>query len=106
MAARFLVAGGNGNWNDTSNWSATTGGASGASFPVAADSVTFDTASANANMTVNVASACSAFIMSGTYAGTLTFNSTLTITSTCTFVSTCTIAGTTGTLIQNSLSAT
>lgn len=50
-------------------------------------------------MTVNVASACASLIMSGTYAGTLTFTSTLTLTSTCTFVSACTIAGTAGTLI-------
>lgn len=99
MANRFLVAGGNGNWNDNSNWAATDGGASGASFPVAGDVVAFTSLSGNANMTVNVASACASLIMSGTYAGTLTFNSTLTLTSTCTFLSTCTIAGTAGTLI-------
>lgn len=52
-------------------------------------------------MTVNVASACASLIMSGTYAGTLTFTSTLTLTSTCTFVAACTIAGTAGTLIVN-----
>jgi hypothetical protein len=46
MAARFWV-GGSGTWNasNTSNWSATSGGASGASVPTAADTVTIDTAS-------------------------------------------------------------
>ncbi len=94
MAARFLVAGGNGNWNDNSNWSGTSGGGSGSSFPVAGDTVTFDTASANANMTVNTASACTSIVVSGTYAGTLTFNANLTVAGTVTFLSTMTIAGT------------
>lgn len=31
MADRYWVAGGDGNWNSTTNWSATSGGASGAS---------------------------------------------------------------------------
>ncbi len=101
MANVFLVAGGTGNWNSTTNWSASSGGSSGASFPVAGDVVAFDSGSANANMTVNVPSACASLIMSGTYAGTLTFNDTLTLTSTCTFLAGCTIAGTAGTLICN-----
>ncbi len=96
MANRFLVAGGNGNWNDTSNWAATSGAASGASFPVAGDAVAFDSNSGNANMTVNVASACASLVCSGTYAGTLTFDAALTLTSTLTFVSGMTIAGTAG----------
>lgn len=99
MANRFLVAGGDGNWNNTNNWAATTGAASGASFPVAGDVVALDSNSGNAPLTINVASACASFVLSGTYAGTLTFTSTLTLTSTCTFVSACTIAGTAGTLL-------
>ncbi len=99
MANRFLVAGGTGNWNSTTNWSATTGGPSGASFPVAGDVVAFDSNSGATAMTVNVASACASLVMSGTYTGTLTFDSTLTLTSTCTFLSGCTISGTAGTLI-------
>ncbi len=63
--------------------------------------VALNSASNNAPITVNVASACASLIMSGTYAGTLTFNDTLTLTSTCTFVAACTIAGTAGTLILN-----
>jgi fibronectin-binding autotransporter adhesin len=95
------VSGGTGNWDSTTNWAATSGGASGASFPVAGDVVAFDSLSGNANMTVNVASACASLIMSGTYAGTLTYTSTLTLTSTYTSVAACTIAGTAGTLILN-----
>jgi hypothetical protein len=43
MAARFWV-GGSGNWNltSTTNWSATSGGAGGASVPTVADDVTFN----------------------------------------------------------------
>ena len=67
MAARFWV-GGTGNWDnaDTTHWSATSGGSSGASVPTSSDDVTFDsnsgtsatvsiiTATANANtITIN-----------------------------------------------------
>lgn len=96
-----MVSGGDGLWNSTNNWSATSGGASGASFPVAGDTVAMDSLSGNAPMTVNVPSACASLIMSGTYAGTFTYNSTLTATSTVTHNTLCTIAGTAGTLINN-----
>jgi hypothetical protein len=56
MASRFWV-GGSGTWDNssTANWSATTGGASGASAPTNADTVTFDANSGTA-ATVTVAS--------------------------------------------------
>lgn len=98
MANRFLVAGGDGNWNNNNNWSTTDGGASGASFPVSTDAAIFNSNSGNANMTVNVASAATSLVVSGTYAGTLTFNDVLDLTTTCTFISGMTIAGTAGTL--------
>lgn len=79
MAARFLVAGGTGNWNSTTNWSATSGGASGASFPVAGDDVTLDAASGAASLTVNVASACANFNATG-FTGTFAGASTVTTT--------------------------
>ena len=49
MAARFWV-GGSGTWNNssTANWSATSGGAPGASAPTTADTVTFDANSGTA----------------------------------------------------------
>lgn len=42
MANRYWVLGGNGYWNDTSNWSTTSGGASGASYPTSTDNAIFD----------------------------------------------------------------
>jgi hypothetical protein len=42
LAARFWIAASPSNWNNTLNWSATSGGAGGASVPVAADDVNFD----------------------------------------------------------------
>lgn len=92
MAARFLVTGGTGNWNSTTNWSATSGGASGASFPVAGDDVTLDALSAAAPLTVNVASACATIVCTG-YTGTLTVTNVLTLTSTVTLAPTMTVAG-------------
>lgn len=86
MAVRYLVAGGTGNWNSTTNWSATSGGASGASFPVAGDDVIFDSGSANANITINVASACATLSCSD-YTGTLTFTKTLSTTGNLVFSS-------------------
>ena len=94
MAARYLVSGGTGNWNSTTNWSATDGGASGASFPVNGDAVFFTTNSGATNITVNAVSACTSIAASGTYTGTLTFNSTLTVAGAVTFIAGMTIAGT------------
>lgn len=80
MANRYLVSGGTGNWNSSTNWSETDGGASGASFPVSGDAV-FLTATSATGITVNVASACSSFNCTG-YTNTLTMTSTLTLSST------------------------
>jgi hypothetical protein len=54
MAARFWV-GGTGTWDasSTTNWSATTGGASGASVPTSADAITFDGSSGTGTVTLN-----------------------------------------------------
>jgi hypothetical protein len=41
-ANRFWIAAGSANWNNTANWSATSGGAGGASVPGSADNVFFD----------------------------------------------------------------
>lgn len=77
MASRFLVSGGNGNWNSTTNWSDTDGGASGASFPVAADDVIINANSLNAPLIINVVSECRSFSASN-YTGTISMDSTLT----------------------------
>lgn len=66
MAARFWV-GGSGTWDtlSTANWSATSGGASGALAPTILDAVTFDANSGSGTCTTAAGSTCS----------TLTFNS-------------------------------
>ncbi len=59
MADRYWV-GGTGNWSDTAHWSTTSGGASGATVPTAADNAIFNAAS-NATayaVTVDVAATC------------------------------------------------
>jgi hypothetical protein len=53
MADRYWV-GGSGNWNSTSKWSTTSGGASGASVPTSADNAIFDASSGAAHFTVTV----------------------------------------------------
>jgi hypothetical protein len=74
MADRYWV-GGSGTWDTTSttNWSASTGGASGASAPTAADNVFFDAASASGNYTVAItdSSTCANISVARATAGTL-----------------------------------
>ncbi len=73
-ADRYWV-GGDGNWsNAAAHWSATSGGAAGASLPTAADNVFFDDASSGANYTVtlDVAAVANNFSFQGTNANTLT----------------------------------
>jgi hypothetical protein len=73
MATRYWV-GGSGTWDasTTTNWSATSGGAGGASAPVAADTVIFDSASGTGICTTAAGSACAiATLNSATLAVTL-----------------------------------
>jgi hypothetical protein len=80
MAARFWVSGGNGNINSTTNWSATSGGASGASVPGSADDVNFD-ANGNSNATINVSATWLSLTITSGYTATITHNAVLTIAS-------------------------
>lgn len=69
MANRYWV-GGTGNWSDNTNhWSASSGGAPGASKPTADDNVIFDTSSSTAEaaytMTIDEAAYCLDFTMDG-----------------------------------------
>lgn len=59
-ATRYSVA--TGNWNATSTWSATSGGASGASFPVAGDVVIIEN---NFTVTVTANAACASVTING-----------------------------------------
>ena len=86
MANRFWV-GGNGTWDTTTttNWSATTGGAGGASAPNSADVATFDAASGSAVVTLGENVTCNS-ISASVFTGTLAFESfqiNLTSTTTC-----------------------
>jgi hypothetical protein len=79
MADRYLITGGGSvNWNSTGSWSATDGGATGASFPVAGDNVFLTAASGAGTLTINVTSACGDFTTTG-YTGTLVQNTDLNI---------------------------
>lgn len=53
MAARYWVTGGTGNTNSTTNWSTTSGGASGASVPGSSDDAIFDANSGTGTVTIN-----------------------------------------------------
>jgi hypothetical protein len=53
MADRYWV-GGSGSWSSTTKWSATSGGASGASVPTASDNAIFDANSGTAHYIVTV----------------------------------------------------
>ena len=78
MADRYWVAGGTGNYNSTTNWSATSGGASGATVPTAADNVFFNASSGAGTATINVASNCRDLNLTG-FLGTLNFTNTLAV---------------------------
>lgn len=74
MAARFWV-GGTGNWDasDTTHWSASSGGAGGASVPGASDDVTFDGSSGGGTVTVTATQSVNS-ITGGAHTGTVNFN--------------------------------
>jgi len=81
MADRYWVGVTNQNWNNTGNWSATSGGGSGVSFPTVADDVFFDANSnlaVNKNVNINVASACRRIDFRA-YTGAVTMSNTLTV---------------------------
>lgn len=81
MANRYLVPGGTGDYDSTTNWSTTSGGASGASKPVAADAIIIDANSLNAPLTVNTLNACLSIDCSN-YTGSLVVNNVLSINGT------------------------
>lgn len=79
MATRYWV-GGTGTWDasSTANWATTSGGASGASAPVAADTVIFDSLSGTGTCTTASGSTCTtATLNSSTLALTLGANHTM-----------------------------
>jgi fibronectin-binding autotransporter adhesin len=75
---RYWV-GGTGTWNaTTTNWSATSGGAGGASVPTSVDAVIFDSASNATSYTVTISTVparCGTLTVNGPASGTVTLNS-------------------------------
>lgn len=99
MADRYFINGGiDNNWGSTANWSATSGGAGGASIPTAADAVFFDANSPN--VTVNASNrVCLSLNFTG-YTNTITMTFNITVSGNVTLVAAMGIAGA-GTLIVN-----
>jgi len=86
VGQRFWVAAGASNWNNTSNWSTTSGGAGGASVPGPSDAVTFN-ANGLGNCTLDVAPNVAGITVNG-YTGIIDINGfNLTTTGTNSFVS-------------------
>jgi len=97
MASRFWVTGGNGNWSSTTNWSATTGGASGASAPGSADTATFNASSGSGTATVDSSVTIQTLTCTG-FTGTLAFGiNTISLNSTGTIFTGATTMTVTGT---------
>lgn len=69
-ADRYWVASSEANWNDTANWSTTSGGAGGSSVPVAADVARFD-AGGSGNCLLNIAITVGGLRIESDYAGTV-----------------------------------
>lgn len=81
MANRYWVPGGNGNYEDSSNWSTFSGGPSGASVPISSDDIFFDDNSSSGNYSVGGTSVgCRNLTITGTRNITFSLLGTFTIT--------------------------
>ena len=98
MALRYWVTGGTGNYNSTTNWSASSGGASGASVPTAADDAIWDTNSGAGTVIINVASVAKSINFTN-FTGTVDFQNTLAVAGNMTLGASMSFANTTGTAI-------
>ena len=97
MAARFWVTGGTGNWNSTTNWSATSGGASGASVPGSSDTAALDASSGSGTVTLDISPTIQTLTCTG-FTGTLAFGTnTISLNSTGTIFTGATTMTVTGT---------
>ena len=78
-ANRFWISGGAANWNNTANWSTTSGGASGASVPVNIDIAIFNGAGLG-SCTIDAAANVLGFSIATGYTGAVSFNAGITLT--------------------------
>ena len=69
MADRYWIASSAGNWNDTDNWSTTSGGSSGAAVPTSSDDVYFD-GNGTGDCTLDVNATMLSLTMADAYTGT------------------------------------
>lgn len=79
MALRYLVSGGDGNSNSTSNWSTSSGGVPGASVPGGGDDIVIDINSLNAPLTFNANMQVRSITVDD-YTGTFTINNNIILT--------------------------
>lgn len=97
MANRYWVTGGDGNWNSTTNWSTSSGGASGASVPGSSDAALLDANSGAGTVTLDISPTIQTLTCTG-FTGTLAFGTnTISLNSTGTIftgVTTMTVTGT------------
>jgi len=96
MALRYWITGGTGNYNSTTNWSASSGGASGASVPTTADDAVWDANSGAGTVAINVASVAKSINFTN-FTGTVDFQNTLTVAGSMTLGIGMSFANTTGT---------
>lgn len=97
MPDRFWVTGGTGNWNSTTNWSATSGGASGASVPGSADAAILNASSGSGTVTLDISPVIQTLTCTG-FTGTLAFGTnTISLNSTGTIFTGATTMTVTGT---------
>jgi Secretion system C-terminal sorting domain len=69
-AARFWIANSASNWNNTANWSVSSGGAGGASVPLVADDVNFDVGGLG-GCTIDIAVSVKTITVTAAYTGTI-----------------------------------
>jgi hypothetical protein len=104
MANRYWVTGGTGNWNSTTNWSTSSGGASGASVPGSSDAALFDASSGSGTATLDISPTVQTLTMTG-FTGTLAFGTnTISLNSTGTVftgATTMTVTGTPQIILTN-----
>src|ERR1700722_1209820 len=81
IAARFWVATSASNWNNTANWSASSGGVGGSSVPVAADDVNFDN-NGLGNCTIDATVSVKSFTVAAGYTGIISQGTNTIATST------------------------
>jgi len=78
MALRYWVTSGDNNYNSITNWSSTSGGATGSSVPTTADDAIWDINSGSGDVIINVSSVAKS-INFASFSGTLDFRNTLAV---------------------------